>query len=275
MIKIVCDDCINALNYIDKESVDLIVTSPPYNVNLGDNANSSHPENVAKDPYDNYHDNKPYEEYLLFLEERFRVMYDILKDSGRIVINIGDKANGRICTHGEIYNFMTKKLSYLCMNTIIWDKDQVVSRTSWGSYTSPSCPSFPTPFEFILIFAKKDFKLQSLGESDITPEEFKKWSYATWKFKAESRKKIGHPAPFPIELPLRCMKMLSWKNSVVMDPFMGSGTTGVACKLTGRDFIGFDISDKYCQFSKRRIDSFSEDIDIFDSANKMEDSYGN
>lgn len=268
-MKIVCDDCINALNYVNKESVDLIITSPPYNVDLGNN------KNISNSKYDNYEDNKSYEEYMSFLEDRFKVMYDILKDSGRVVINIGDLSNGRICTHGDIYNFMTKNLSYLYMNTIIWDKNQVVNRTSWGSYASPSCPSFPTPFEFILIFAKKDVKLRSLGETDITPEEFKKWAYATWEFKAESRKKIGHPAPFPIELPLRCVKMLSWKNSVVMDPFMGSGTTGVACKLTGRDFIGFDISDTYCQFSKRRIDSFTEDIDICDSANKLEDSYGN
>ncbi len=119
--------------------------------------------------------------------------------------------------------------------------------------TSPSCPSFPRSFEYICIFYKDTQKLSTKGQSDLTKEEFIEWSNGLWKFPGETSKIINHPAPFPIQLPYRLIKMLSWKDAKILDPFAGSGTTGVACKQLNRDFIGFEISSAYCDMANERI----------------------
>ncbi|MFA5759890.1 MAG: DNA methyltransferase, partial [Clostridia bacterium] len=145
--------------------MDLVVTSPPYNVDLGNNK-------FNKNAYDIYNDNLEHKEYLKWLKGIFEEIYKKLKPGGRAVINIGDPKNGRIPTHSDIINFMTRELNYLNMATILWMKNQVGNRFAWGSFASPSSPSFPEPFEYILIFAKESLKLQEKGEVDITPEEF-------------------------------------------------------------------------------------------------------
>ena len=153
------------------------------------------------------------------------------------------------------------------MSVIIWNKNQASPRTAWGSFNSPSCPSFPTPFEYILVFAKDNKKLQWKGETDLTKEEFIDWSLALWTFAPETRqKKIGHPAMFPEELPKRLIKMFSWKGALVVDPFMGSGTTAVACVNTNRNYIGFELDKHYCEIANERIrkalaDSTRKDYD--------------
>lgn len=158
-------------------------------------------------------------------------------------------------THSDIIQFMTNELNYIYITTIVWDKSQVGSRTAWGSFKSPSCPSFPTQFEFILVFAKNDRKLQYKGETDLTKEEFIEWSLALWKFAPETRqKKIGHPAMFPEELAKRCIKMFSWKGANVLDPFSGAGTTCKVANDLNRNFIGFEISDAYCELANKRIE---------------------
>lgn len=142
------------------------------------------------------------------------------------------------------------------MATILWMKNQVGNRFAWGSFASPSSPSFPEPFEYILIFAKESLKLQEKGEVDITPEEFKKWAFSVWNILPETNmKRIGHPAAFPIQIPYRLIKMLTWKNSLVLDPFNGSGTTGVACNYLGRKYIGIELSKDYCDITRNRIDN--------------------
>jgi len=255
--KIYCGDCERVLEKdIKKNSIDLCITSPPYNLNLGHNK-------YNKTPYDLYNDNKNHWEYITWLKKIFKKVYKVLRPGGRCVINIGDTKNGKIPLNSDIIQFMTKDLNYLIMTTIIWDKEHTNSITSWGSYCSPSSPSFPKPFEYILIFAKETRKLQYKGETDLTPDEFKKWAYGLWKFPGEQKlKKIGHPAVFPVELPYRLIKILSWKNSTILDPFCGSGTTGIASTILNRKFVGIEISKKYCEISKKRIES-AIPIDIF------------
>ncbi len=219
------DKCENSILKLDDDSIDLIVTSPPYNVDLGDNK-------FNKTPYDMYNDNMDHFKYIAWLKHLFSIMRMKLKSGGRVAINIGDGKNGRVPTHVDIIHFMTRELNYLPMANIIWQKNTIGNRFSWGSYMSPSCPSFPKPFEYIMIFAKDNIKLQEKGETDLTPKEFKEWAYAIWKMAPETKmKKIGHPAMFPIELPYRLIKMLSWKGATVLDPFNGAGTTGVACEF--------------------------------------------
>ena len=146
-----------------------------------------------------------------------------------------------------------KIIGWIPFSFIVWDKNTTSSRTCWGSWLSPSCPSFPTPFEFILVFAKGNIKLQDKGETDLTKEEFIKWSLSKWAFTGENSKRVNHPAPFPVELPIRCIKMLSWLNAIVYDPFMGSGSTAIACIKTNRRYIGSEISKDYCILNENRI----------------------
>lgn len=120
---------------------------------------------------------------------------------------------------------------------------------------SPSSPSFPTPFEYILIFYKEKIKLtQKTGEIDVTADEFKKWAYAIWRFPGVNNlKKLGHPASFPVELPTRLIKMLSYQNAIVYDPFIGIGTTAIACLKNKRKFIGSEISSEYVKIAEKLI----------------------
>lgn len=239
-------DCQETIALLDYESIDLVVTSPPYNVNLGDNK-------YNKNPYDLYNDNKEHAEYISWLKNIFASLAPKLKVGGRVCINVGDGKNGKVPTHSDIIQMMIE-LGYLPMTTIIWNKNSVASRTAWGSYASPSCPSFPSPFEYIMVFAKETTKLQWKGEKDITEQEFVDWSLGMWSIKPETRmKKLGHPAMFPLDIPTRLIKMLSYKWAVVFDPFNGLGTTGVACEVLGRHYIGSEISKEYYDKAKVRI----------------------
>lgn len=226
--------------------IDLVVTSPPYNVDLGNNKNN-------KDAYDTYQDNISYEEHIKMLYNVFESLYSKMKKGGRIVINVGDKNNGAVPVSSDIIQFM-KDIGYLPLTHIIWNKNQVGNRTAWGSWISPSCPSFPTPFEHILVFAKDSLKLQDDGKTDLTKKEFIDWSLSMWSFTPEIKaKEKGHPAPFPEELPKRCIKMFSWINSVVYDPYMGSGTTAIASKRLHRSFVGSEISKNYINLANKSL----------------------
>jgi len=244
--KIYNEDCLEGLKKIEGNSIDLVITSPPYNVDLGNNK-------YHKSPYDLYNDNKDHQDYIKWLKEVFSELFKKQCIGGRCCINIGDGRNGAVPTSSDIIQFM-KEIGYIPITHIIWDKSQVGNRTSWGSFNSPSCPSFPTPFEHILIFAKGDRKLQRKGETDLTKEEFIAWSLALWKFAPETKQKeFGHNAMFPEELPKRLIKMFSWKNAKVCDPFSGAGTVALVCQKLGRDFIGFEISEEYCKIANERI----------------------
>jgi len=239
----------DAIPELDDNSIDLVVTSPPYNVDLGNNK-------FNDNPYDLYNDNKDHEEYIAWLKDLFEKLYPKIKSGGRVCINIGDGANGRVPTHSDIIHFMTKELNYLPMANIIWNKSQIGNRTAWGSFASPSCPSFPKPFEYIMVFAKDNMKLQYKGETDLTNKQFINWAFSIWNITGETKmKEIGHPAMFPVEIPYRLIKMLSWKDATVLDIFNGAGTTGVACEQLGRKYIGIELSKKYCDLTVDRFNN--------------------
>ena len=238
---------------------DLCITSPPYNVDLGNNK-------YNKNPYDLYNDNKDHQEYITWLTSIFCKIYGKMIDGGRVCINVGDGRQGAVPTHSDIIQFMTKEIGFIPITTIVWNKNQVGNRTAWGSYNSPSNPSFPTPFEFIMVFSKKSRSLQREGLTDLEDREFINYSLSLWNIAPErDMKKIGHPAVFPVEIPRRLMKMLSWKKSKVLDPFNGAGSTAVACYETGRKYVGVELSEKYCEITKNRIKNTRplRELDIF------------
>lgn len=229
--------CENGIKRLKQQNIkiDCIVTSPPYNVDKG---------------YDYYKDTKPYDSYIKWLRDIFDDCRNILKKGSSVCINIGDQKNGSIPTHSHIIQFMLK-LDYKLLTTIIWNKKHVSSRTSWGSWMSPSCPYFPTPFEYILVFRYKSLRHKGDKENiDIKKEDFIKNSLALWEIASEKKQK-DHPARFPEELPKRLIQQLTYKNDIVMDIFSGSGTTCYVAKQLSRRYIGFEISKEYHELSKR------------------------
>ena len=246
--EITCGDCEQLVQELEDNSVDLLITSPPYNVDLG--YNKKH-----KSPYDLYQDNKEHGDYIQWLTNIFTNVKSKMVSGGRVCINIGDGKNGSVPTHSDIIQFMTNELGYLMMTTIIWNKHQIGNRTSWGSFQSPSSPSFPSPFEYILVFAKDTKKKE--GDNDkitVDKDDFIKNSLGMWNFAPETRqKKMGLNAMFPVELPKRLIEMLSYKDDVVLDIFSGLGTTCLAAKCLDRQYIGFEMSVEYCKKSRSRV----------------------
>ena len=251
--KIICGDCLQLLEQLPADSIDLVITSPPYNVDLGNNR-------YHKNPYDLYRDNREHSEYIEWLKTVFGEVTRVLKHGGRVAINIGDGKNGAVPTHSDVIQFMTRELDYLQMATIIWNKNQTSPRTAWGSWMSPSCPSFPMPFEYILLFAKGTTKKGGdKSKITLTKDEFVTNSLALWTISPESKQKeYGHPAMFPVELPYRLIQQLSYEDDIVLDPFAGAGTTAVAAKRLDRRFICFELSPEYCKTAIERLEKESQ-----------------
>jgi len=241
-LAIINDDFLK-IDYIKPGSVDLIVTSPPYNVDIR---------------YESFRDDIPYDKYLEFTEKWLRKAYDLVKPDGRMCLNIPlDKSKGRggegfQSVYADIVS-IAKKLGWKYFSTIIWNEQNISRRTAWGSWLSASAPYVIAPVEVIVVLYKEKWKKMREGISDITREEFIEWTNGVWTFSGENRAKIGHPAPFPIELPKRCIKLFSFVGDVILDPFLGSGTTLIACMQLKRIGIGVEIEPKYCDLAIRRL----------------------
>lgn len=239
--KIILGDVLDSLKNIPENSIHLIITSPPYNLGI---------------EYTNNSDKLPYIDYLEWLNTVWSQCKRVLVDGGRLCINMGENKRQNI-TYPTFSAFINQNinLGMLYRGTIIWNKNSCANYTAWGSWKSSSNPHIIPRVEYILVFSKNSFKLEGNKEdTDMTKEEFIKYTNGLWSITPESRKKIGHPAPFPVELPRRLIKLYSYKNNIVLDPFAGSGTVGVACIELGRSFILIDNSEEYCQLMKKRLD---------------------
>ena len=241
-IKVVQDDFLKT-EAVQEETVDLIVTSPPYSVDI---------------KYGNFRDDIPYSKYLEFTEEWLTKAHKLAKPDGRMCLNIPlDKSKGREgagfqSVYADVVQ-IAKKVGWKYFSTIIWNEGNISRRTAWGSWRSARAPYVIAPVETIVVFYKEHWRKVRGGVSDITKEEFLNWTSGLWTFSGESKKRVGHPAPFPIELPKRCIKLFSYKDDLVLDPFLGSGTTLVACALTGRRGVGIEIDPQYCKIAVRRL----------------------
>ncbi len=123
-----------------------------------------------------------------------------------------------------------------------------------GSWLSASAPFVIAPVEVIVVLYKEQWKkVSGSKKSDITKDEFMKWTNGVWTFMGENKKRIGHPAPFPVELPKRCIKLFSFVGDTILDPFLGRGTSLIACAMTNRKGIGVNIDRKYCELAKQRL----------------------
>jgi len=236
----ICNDDFLHTEVVKDGSIDLIVTSPPYNVGVG---------------YNSHDDKMPYKDYLTFSKEWLGKCYHLLKDDGRFCLNIPlDKNKGGQQSVCADLTTIAKQIGWKYHSTIIWNEQNISRRTAWGSWLSASAPFVIAPVEVIVVLYKKRWKKESGSKiSDINKAEFQKWTNGVWNFSGESKRKVGHPAPFPVELPKRCIKLFSFVGDTILDPFLGSGSTLVACSQTNRKGIGIEIDQGYCEIAKQRV----------------------
>lgn len=218
-------------------SVHLMITSPPYN--------------ASKD----YDQDLSLDDYLGLLEKVWRETYRVLVPGGRACINIANLGRKPYIPLHKYLIEMMIDLGFLMRGEIIWDKASSASQsTAWGSWQSASNPVLRDVHEYILVFSKNTFKRErGVKENTIGRDEFLEWTKSVWTFPAVSAKKVGHPAPFPEELPHRLIQLYSYQGDIVLDPFAGSGTTCLVAAEDGRHYIGYEINHGYVKLSQDRI----------------------
>jgi DNA modification methylase len=246
------------LSAVDDKSVALVVTSPPY---------------FAAKEYElalgEGHIPGSYVEYLVMLRDVFAECVRTLEPGGRLAINVanlGRKPYRSLA--GDVTRILQDDLGLLLRGEILWVKAEGMNGScAWGSYASASNPSLRDTTERIIVASKGRFdraiprsKREKLGlpyENTIDPEEFRALTLDVWRFAPASAKRVGHPAPFPVELPRRAIELFTYKGDVVLDPFMGAGTTAVAAVQTGRHYVGFDADPDYVALADRRVEEVS------------------
>jgi modification methylase len=239
--KIYCQSSEN-MDQLPDNSVHLMVTSPPYN---------------ASKEYDK---DLSLEEYLKILNKVWKETYRVLVSGGRACINIANLGRKPyIPLHSYIIESM-QKIGFLMRGEVIWNKASSASPScAWGSWLSATNPVLRDIHEYILVFSKSSYSRKKYNkENTIKKEEFLEWTKSVWTFPAISAKKVGHPAPFPLELPHRLIQLYSFKGDVVLDPFVGSGTTCLSSLINGRNYIGYDNNEKYIKLAKKRIEIYTK-----------------
>ncbi len=235
--KLICGSA-EHLKEIPDNSVHLMITSPPYN--------------VSKE----YDEDLSLQEYLTLLENSFKEVYRVLVDGE----GMHQHCERRTKTYIALSDYISKLMIDIGFNMrgeIIWDKGASASgSTAWGSWQSASNPTLRDVHEYILIFSKEIIEEKEDKEDTITRDQFIQWTKSVWQMSTESAKKVGHPAPFPEELPYRLIQLYSFKGDVVLDPFIGSGTTAISAIKSERVFIGYDISEEYIELAKSRLEPY-------------------
>ncbi len=242
--RIFCKSSENMAELLDN-SVHLMVTSPPYN--------------VGKE----YDRDATLAEYLEFLGRVWREVHRVLVPGGRACINVANLGRKPyIPLHSFIIQEMLN-IGFLMRGEIIWNKGNSSSpSTAWGSWLSPANPTLRDVHEYILVFSKGSFGRQKPinRHPTISKEEFLDFTKSLWTLYTESAKKIGHPAPFPTELPYRLIQLYTFNDEVILDPFMGSGQTAIATLLSKRHYIGFETNIKYIESAENRIEALRAEL---------------
>jgi site-specific DNA-methyltransferase (adenine-specific) len=228
------------MHHLPDSCVHLMVTSPPYN---------------ARKEYDQ---DLTLKEYLTLLGVVFRQTYRVLVPGGRACINVANLGRKPYIPLNAFITQIMIEIGFLMRGEIIWDKGSSVgSSTAWGSWLSASNPTLRDVHEYILVFSKGRFKRESNDrEATIKRDDFLECTKSVWSFATESASRVGHPAPFPVELPRRLIELYTFQGDVVLDPFMGSGTTALAALESGRHYLGYEIEEEYLQLAQKRIRDF-------------------
>jgi len=237
--KVICGDCLEVMRQIPDNTVHLAVTSPPYNLGIG---------------YDVHNDQLVYEQYLEWMDKIWLETRRVLVSGGRFALNIAPTSIKAFRPIHHDFANQLRAMGMIMRTEIIWYKQTMRRRTAWGSWKSPANPHIVPSWEYVLLFSKDSWTLDGGGEADITSDEFMRYSDGFWYIPPESQRR-GHPTPFPEELIYRLIKFYTYKGSVVLDMFGGTGTVAVVAYKTERHFIHVDVSPKYCQIAEERLET--------------------
>jgi site-specific DNA-methyltransferase (adenine-specific) len=227
--------------------VNLVVTSPPYSLGV-DYGRSG------------YSDDQPYQAYLQWVGDWATALLHTSAEGGRACINIPLDSNkgGKRAVYAD-YLRIFQESGWTYQTSIVWNEQNISRRTAWGSWLSPSAPFVTAPVEMIAVFYKGVYRRPPTGgrRGDITRDEFLAWTLGMWSFAGANPKRVGHPAPFPEELPRRLIKLYSYPEDLVLDPFLGSGTTAVAAARLSRRAVGVEINPRFCDLSVRNLSTLA------------------
>jgi len=224
------------MDELPDNSVALMVTSPPYN--------------VGKD----YDEDLSLEEYMGLLKRVFTETYRVLQPGGRACVNVANVGRKPYIPLASHVNRLMIEIGYLMRGEIIWIKGKGASGScAWGSWMSASNPSLRDVHEYVLVFSKGRFDRVVKGENSISRDAFMRDTLSVWEIAPASAKQVGHPAPFPVELPQRLIELYTFQGDLVLDPFCGAGATCVAASETGRHYVGYDIDAHYVELAQMRV----------------------
>jgi modification methylase len=217
------------------DSVALMVTSPPYH--------------VGKE----YDSDRSFEEYLELLRSVFKETYRVLEPGGRAVVNVANLGRRPYVSLADHVSSIMEGLQFLPRGEVIWLKGRGASGScAWGSWRSAVNPTFRDLHEYCLCFSKERWSRARKGISTISRDEFLAATLSIWELAPESARRVSHPAPFPVSLPRRFIELYTYLDDLVLDPFIGSGTTAVAAVETGRRYVGYEVNDEYLQTARAR-----------------------
>jgi site-specific DNA-methyltransferase (adenine-specific) len=266
--KVINGDCIKVMSEMPESFVDLIVTSPPYGVGIA---------------YDSFDDDMEFDQYKVFSANWLREAYRVLKDDGRIAINIPYEINrqdkgGRILMVSEVWQIM-KNIGFKFYGIVDLEEDSPhrSKTTAWGSWMSPSAPYIYNPKECVILAYKKTHIKKIKGEPEWVGEvidleqedgttkkktvyqeehkkEFMDLVYGQWDYFADTKQMTK--ATFSLDIPMKAIKILTYRNDLVLDPFAGSGTSLCAAEIGGRRWIGIELSENYTKVAKDRVQHF-------------------
>lgn len=225
------------MNELVDNCVSLTVTSPPYN--------------IGKDSDLELND----EEYWKMINKVFSETYRVTKSGGRLVVNVANLGRKPYIPFSKYFTEALNEIGFIMRGEIIWQKSKGANANfAWGSWLSASNPVIRDIHEYCLVFSKDSMKNSSGGKSTIEKDEFMESTLSIWNITPEKAKKIGHPAPFPVELPKKFINLYSFKDDLILDPFIGSGTTAVASKLLKRKYVGYEINKNYIEIANNRLE---------------------
>lgn len=221
---------------LENNCVSLTVTSPPYN--------------IGKDSDLDLTD----EEYWNLMEKVFKETYRVTESGGRVVVNVANLGRKPYIPFSKYFTELLINIGFIMRGEIIWQKSKGANANfAWGSWLSASNPVIRDIHEYCLVFSKDSLKKSTKGESSLEKEEFMESTLSIWNINPARAKKIGHPAPFPIELPQKFINLYTFKDDLILDPFLGSGTTAIAAKNLERNFVGYEIEKEYIEIANNRL----------------------
>jgi len=224
------------MHQIPDNCVALMVTSPPYN--------------VGKE----YDDDLAIDEYLGLLRRVFDETYRVLEPGGRVAVNVANLGRKPYMPLNQYVAALLTEIGFDLRGEIIWQKAKSAGGScAWGSWRSAKNPTLRDVHEYIIVASKGSYARMRKGEDTISKEEFLEATVSIWDILPESARRVGHPAPFPAELPRRLIELYTFAGDLVLDPFIGSGTSAVAAVETNRHYVGFDLSPEYLEIAERRI----------------------